>query len=152
MVLYKLGAQLNAVSQDQPEKKYQLVLETRIQEIDRVLDFVSSAVPKSIVWPCQTSMVEAFANVVNHAHQALPAATPVILEIWRFCDRVELRVWDHGQPFDWEKRLQQKLANPPGPDDTSGRGIIWIHKLTDRAQYIRMEDERNCLVMHLAIK
>lgn len=151
MALYRLGAQLNAVSQDQPNKKYQLVLETRIQEIDRVLDFISSAVPKSIVWQGQTAMVEAFANAVNHAHQNLPPETPVTLEVWRFSDRVELRVWDQGQPFNWAEKLTHKLANPPGPDDTSGRGIIWIHKLTDSAQY-RREGEQNCLVMHLAVK
>lgn len=135
-------------SQEQPSHIDKFCLENRIEEIDRVLDFCARCFPKAILWNCQTAMVEAFVNAVKHAHQGKPQSTLIWLEILHCSRWVEFRVWDQGPPFDWEGRLQEKLVNPPGPNATSGRGMIWIYKLTDHVEYVRVNDKWNCLKMY----
>ncbi|MEM8638190.1 MAG: ATP-binding protein [Cyanobacteria bacterium P01_G01_bin.54] len=136
------------VTQEQPNQRYELCLDSRIQEVDRVIDFVAGCLPKTVLWNCQTAMVEGFVNAVKHAHKGFPPTTPIRLEVLLFAQWVECRVWDQGQPFDWAGALKAKLANPPGPNDTSGRGMIWIYKLTDHVEYVRVDDRYNCLKMY----
>ncbi|MGB0560257.1 MAG: ATP-binding protein [Spirulinaceae cyanobacterium] len=139
---------LKFVTQQQPSQTHELRLESQIQEVDRVIDFVAGCLPKTVLWNCQTAMVEGFVNAVKHAHKTLPATTEIRLEVLLFEQWVECRVWDQGPPFDWAGALQAKLINPPGPNDTSGRGMIWMHKLMDQVDYIRVNDGQNCLKLY----
>ena len=52
---------------------------------------------------------EAFTNAVPHAHKNLPRETPIELEITVFNERLEIKIWDGGKPFDFQAKLQEKL-------------------------------------------
>lgn len=62
---------------------------------------------KTVWWQCQIAVIEAFTNAVRHAHKNLPVDTPIDLEITIFTDRIEMRVWDFGMPFDMATKLQE---------------------------------------------
>jgi serine/threonine-protein kinase RsbW len=54
-------------------------------------------------------VVEGFTNAVRHAHKNLPIETPIELEITVFNERVEIKIWDGGKPFDFKAKLKEEL-------------------------------------------
>jgi serine/threonine-protein kinase RsbW len=51
---------------------------------------------------------EAFTNAVRHAHKNLPRETPFELEITVFNERLEIKIWDWGEPFDFQPKLKEE--------------------------------------------
>jgi serine/threonine-protein kinase RsbW len=99
-------------------------------------------------WQCQLALSEAFTNTVRHAHQHLPKTTPIDLEINVFSDYLEICIWDWGQPFNLQEKLNslpQAYQNPL--EKESDRGLLFMQELTDQLQSIRSDDQRNCLIM-----
>ncbi len=90
--------------------------------------------------------MEGVTNAIRHAHQDHPPSTPVDLEVKVLEDHLELRIWDHGAPFD----LLQKLTEIPeviDPMQPGGRGLRLIEKMSDQFSYTRTDDDRNCLLI-----
>jgi serine/threonine-protein kinase RsbW len=54
-------------------------------------------------------VVEGFTNAVRHAHKNLPRSTPIDLEITVFNERLEIKIWDLGKPFDFKAKLKEEL-------------------------------------------
>lgn len=99
---------------------------------------------------CQLALVEGFTNAVRHAHRNLAADTPIELEVTFYSTRVELRVWDVGQPFNLEARLKELLKKSESQPDHyagGGRGLILMQKIADSLSYARVEEGRNCLLL-----
>lgn len=139
---------------EKPLKQSRLQVETDLNEVTKVLqwfeDFTSSLLPQPFQSQCQLAFVEGFTNAVRHAHQHLPKATPIELELKVFADCLEMRIWDKGEPFDLQTKIQEALAQQDECDPLSkegGRGLIFMHQLTDELAYLRMSDDRNCLLM-----
>ena len=87
------------------------------------------------------ALAEGFTNAVRHAHEHLPPETPIDLDlsIWR--DRIEIRIWDRGQPFN-----PDVLKEPtPGELQEGGYGWFLLRRLADNVVYQRSQDGRNCL-------
>ncbi|MGQ4647606.1 ATP-binding protein [Lyngbya aestuarii] len=88
------------------------------------------------------ALVEAFSNVVRHAHRDQPnLPISICLEI-KDTD-VALQIWDYGKGFDLSTYL------PPNPDVPQENGYGWLimTRLMDRVEY-RLQDTvdgRNCL-------
>lgn len=137
----------DAVEHDQPIAQHRISLASDRRAAGEVLDFVGAYVPKAISWICQTATVEAFTNVVEHAHRELPTETPIGMEIRLFARFVEIRVTDRGPSFDWEGKLQEILTDPPGPEAEGGRGMLWMYKLMDEVCYLQLAPGQNCLVL-----
>ncbi len=95
---------------------------------------------------CQLAVAEGFTNAVRHAHRNLSAKTLIDLEVQMFEDRIEIRIWDQGAPFDLEKRLREM---PPEWDKEAegGRGLRLMQRISDILSYTRTPDERNCLLI-----
>ena len=107
-------------------------------------------------WQYQVVVAEGFTNAARHAHRDLPVATPIILEVQLYAQAIEIRIWDQGAPFDLLGKLadllhQQPLLNPL--EQESGRGLLFLHRLTDELSYCPVNPRGNCLVLrkHLAI-
>ncbi|MEO1593400.1 MAG: anti-sigma regulatory factor [Cyanobacteria bacterium J06632_22] len=88
------------------------------------------------------ALAEGFTNAVRHAHAGLPDETPVCIDLTLWPDQIELRIWDHGQPFDPDVLQEPK----PGTLREGGYGWFLLRRLADEIQYQR-SDERNCLVI-----
>lgn len=46
------------------------------------------------------AVAEGFTNAVRHAHAQLPPETPIAIEVKLLGDCINIRIWDHGHPFD----------------------------------------------------
>jgi serine/threonine-protein kinase RsbW len=138
---------------EKPLQQSRLKVKTDLQALTEVLQwfeqFTSPLLPKQFCWQCQLALVEGFTNAVRHAHRDLPQTTPIELELKVFAHCVEMRIWDQGQPFELEAQLNEALRWLP-PDlleQEGGRGLIFMHQLTDELSYSRLSDQRNCLLM-----
>ncbi len=132
-------------------KQYHLQVKTELEALKEVLQWfeglVFPLVPQRIGWQCEVALVEAFTNAVRHAHQNLPETTPIDLEVKLSPNFLEMRIWDRGQPFDFQAKLRKGEQNVDCIEKEGGRGLQFIKKLTDELQYLNLPNHRNCLVM-----
>ncbi|MBD1850432.1 anti-sigma regulatory factor [Leptolyngbya sp. FACHB-711] len=86
------------------------------------------------------ALVEAYSNVVRHAHQGQPDL-PVMIKVELKARNLQLEIWDHGQGFDLSTYL------PPIPQDKQEGGYGWLilNRLMDRVEYRLRVNGRNCL-------
>lgn len=89
------------------------------------------------------ALAEGFTNAVRHAHHALPPETTIEIKVYLWIDRLEIRIWDYGKPFD-----PDAIAEPaPGTLQVGGYGWFLLRRLADRVVYERDVDGRNCLLI-----
>jgi serine/threonine-protein kinase RsbW len=148
----KTWNQLWFMQNEKPLKESRLQVETDLNAVPEVLQwfdqFTSPLLPQQFCGECQLALVEGFTNAVRHAHHHLPPTTPVELELHLFPRYLEMRVWDRGEPFDWQAKLKSLCQEDIDPlEKEGGRGLIFMHHLTDELSYIRLTDNRNCLLM-----
>lgn len=96
-------------------------------------------------WSRQTgrlrlALVEAYSNVVRHAHREQPNI-PIILKLELRDRNLSLEIWDQGQgynPSDYQV---------PSPQDKQEHGYGWLilNRLMDRVEYQLHVDGSNCL-------
>ncbi len=141
------------MNNEKPLQESRLQVETDLNALTEVLQwfeaFTSPVLPQQLQSQCQLAFVEGFTNAVRHAHHHLPEKTPIELELKLFAHCLEMRIWDKGPPFDFYAKLQETL-NHQDDDPLSregGRGLIFMHQLTDELSYLREPDERNCLLL-----
>ena len=95
---------------------------------------------------CRIAVAEGFTNAVKHAHKNLSTDTLIHIEVMLNEAAMEIRVWDYGAPFD----LHNYIAETSHQNQdwiASGRGIPILTKISDRLEYRRLENQRNCLVI-----
>jgi serine/threonine-protein kinase RsbW len=98
---------------------------------------------KSQLYRLNLALVEGFTNAVRHAHLSLPPETTIEIELSLWMDRLEMRIWDYGKPFDPNK------VPEPKPDNLQDHGYGWviIRRVADHFVYERDSDSRNCLLI-----
>ncbi|MDB9445536.1 ATP-binding protein [Anabaena sp. CS-542/02] len=89
------------------------------------------------------ALAEGFTNAVRHAHSALPPETTIEIEVSLWIDRLEVRIWDQGKPFN-----PDAIAEPqPGTLQVGGYGWFLLRRLADHVVYERSADGKNCLLI-----
>ena len=86
-------------------------------------------------------LVEAYSNVVRHAHYNRPD-TPVVLRLEVRLGALYIEVWDQGDGFDLSTYL------PPAPDahQEGGYGWLILNRLMDKVEYqVKIQGKHNCL-------
>ena len=100
-------------SSNQQNHKISLQVKTDLKAVDRVLCWIDQLehlpIPEAVFHQCKLATIEGFTNAVRHAHKHLPVETPIELEITVFNNRIEIKIWDCGKPFDFNAKLQEKL-------------------------------------------
>ncbi len=135
----------------QPLHRAFLQVNTDLDALNHVLgwfdQFNNPPVPSQEWWlQCQLALAEGFTNAVRHAHRGRSLDLLIDLEAQIFDDRLELRIWDQGDPFD----LKQRLHAMPESLDTEaegGRGLRLMERISDDLSYTRTDDSRNCLLL-----
>lgn len=134
----------------QPLHRAFLQVNTDLDELTKVLDwfdqFKEPPTPLQAHMQCQLAVAEGFTNAVRHAHMNRPPTLLIDLEVQVFDDRIEIRIWDQGAPFDLAARLSQM----PAALDTEaegGRGLRLMERIADHLSYSRLSDQRNCLLL-----
>jgi serine/threonine-protein kinase RsbW len=95
------------------------------------------------LYPLNLALTEGFTNAVRHAHHELPNDTLIDIDLSLWDDRIEIRIWDHGQPFDPNAIEEPK----PGTLRLGGYGWFLLRRLADQVSYERVRDGRNCLLI-----
>ncbi|HEY9701439.1 MAG TPA: anti-sigma regulatory factor [Allocoleopsis sp.] len=94
------------------------------------------------------ALTEGFTNAVRHAHKQLPSDTIIDIDLILSDDRLDIQIWDYGQPFN-----PDNLPEPmPGIPQLGGYGWFLLKKLADQVVYQRSLDERNCLLIRKYLK
>ncbi|MGB3789928.1 MAG: anti-sigma regulatory factor [Phormidesmis sp.] len=99
------------------------------------------------------ALAEGFTNAVRHAHADLPGTTPIDIELVLQADKIEIFIFDQGQPFD-----PNSIGEPkPGALREGGYGWFLLRRLADQVTYSPMSNQlasqslspnsrwRNCL-------
>ena len=89
------------------------------------------------------ALAEGFSNAVRHAHRHLPPDTPIDVEFNLSRDRIELKIWDWGKPFDPDALEEPEL----GTLRQGGYGWFLLRRLVNRVSYRRDRQGRNCLLL-----
>jgi serine/threonine-protein kinase RsbW len=91
-------------------------------------------------------LVEAYSNVVRHAHRDQPQL-PVLIRLELKANDIALEIWDHGQGFDLSTYL------PPTPQDKQENGYGWLilNRLMDRVEYRLQVNGQNCLKLEASL-
>jgi len=88
------------------------------------------------------ALAEGFTNAVRHAHSGLSRDTSIEIQVTMDDDRMEIRIWDWGQPFNPDNLEEPK----PGTLREGGYGWFLLRRLTDQVSYDR-QGQRNCLLI-----
>ncbi|MBD2260206.1 ATP-binding protein [Pseudanabaena sp. FACHB-2040] len=113
-----------------------------------LLESLATELKESETWPqlstrLRLALVEAYSNVVRHAHKDNPE-TPVILRLTLDQRSVTLEIWDSGQGYDTDTYL----APVPETFQEGGYGWLILNRLMDKVQYqLRAKDGQNCLML-----
>ncbi|BAZ49469.1 putative anti-sigma regulatory factor [Nostoc sp. NIES-4103] len=106
---------------------------------------------ESVDWSRQSSrlrlaLVEAYSNVVRHAHKE-QANVPVLLRLELKERDIALEVWDYGEGFDMSTYF------PPNPTDKQEGGYGWLimSRLMDKVEYQLQVNGANCLKLEATI-
>lgn len=100
---------------------------------------------ESVDWSRQSSrlrlaLVEAYSNVVRHAHKEQPNL-PVLLRLELKDRDLSLEIWDYGVGFD----MSTYLAPDPSEKQEGGYGWLIMNRLMDKVEYELQVDGANCL-------
>ncbi len=102
-------------------------------------------------WPRQSNrlrlvLVEAYSNVVRHAHRDQPNL-PILLRLELRERDLSLEIWDYGRGFDLSTYL------PPSPEDGQEGGYGWLilNRLMDKVEYRLQVNGRNCLALETTL-
>jgi len=105
----------------------------------------------SVEWKRQSNrlrlvLVEAYSNVVRHAHKNQPHL-PVLIRLELQGRDLVLEIWDRGKGFDLSTYL------PPNPEAQQENGYGWLimHRLMDRVEYRLHVNGGNCLKLETSL-
>lgn len=116
-----------------------------------LLGSLEAELKDSVDWSRQSNrlrlaLVEAYSNVVRHAHKE-QANLPVLIRLELKERDLALEIWDHGNGYDLSTYL------PPSPEDKQENGYGWLimHRLMDRVEYRLQVNGRNCLKLEASL-
>ncbi|MEQ8462092.1 ATP-binding protein [Coleofasciculus sp. E1-EBD-02] len=116
-----------------------------------LLGSLEVALGDSVDWQHQSSrlrlaLVEAYSNVVRHAHRDQPNL-PILIRLELKERDIALEIWDHGKGYDITNYSQPS----PEAKQESGYGWLIMQKLMDRVEYRLQINGRNCLKMETSL-
>lgn len=116
-----------------------------------LLGCLQAELGESFDWSQQSNrlrlvLVEAYSNVVRHAHKEKPNL-PVLIRLELRKEDIALEIWDRGDGFDISNYF------PPTPSDKQEGGYGWLimHRLMDKVEYDLEVDGGNCLKLEVSL-
>ncbi len=106
---------------------------------------------ETVDWSRQSSrfrlaLVEAYSNVVRHAHKEQPNL-PVLLRLELKNRDVAIEIWDYGQGFD----ISDYFAPNPADKQEGGYGWLIMNRLMDNVEYNLQLNGANCLKLQATL-
>lgn len=123
-------------------ERAQLTVTSHLDELSEVQQWFTTLVSQMAIehpWvneqfdQLNLALAEGFTNAVRHAHANLPGSTPIELELILLPEKIEIRIFDQGGPFD-----PNSLSEPqPGTLREGGYGWFLLRRLADQVTYSR---------------
>jgi serine/threonine-protein kinase RsbW len=133
-----------------PPIQIEIEVKSDLQAVDLVLLQFNNIYHSTILqqdWlQCQLALVEGFTNAIRHAHKNLPLETPIIIQIALDTEKMTIRIWDYGNPFNLEHFIAKVSKNNRSWPE-SGKGIAIMYKIADILRYDRVSATQNCLLI-----
>lgn len=118
---------------------------------DWILGSLQAEIGDCVDWNKQSSrlrlaLVEAYSNVVRHAHKE-KSSLPVHIRLELKDGDLALEFWDRGEGYNTDAYL------PPDPNDKQEGGYGWLimNRLMDKVEYQLQVNGGNCLKLGLKI-
>lgn len=141
---------LKGFEQLKDSHKYIKQFPSDLKTLDQILSWFEQlnqpSIPKKVWLQYQLALAEGFTNAVRHAHRDISSEVSVEIEFTIAPQRLELRIWDWGPPFDLEGKLLN-LEKKVDQESGGGRGLAILQKISDQLSYTRTDDNRNCLLV-----
>ncbi|MBE7381430.1 MAG: anti-sigma regulatory factor [Leptolyngbya sp. SIO1E4] len=127
-----------------------LVVDSRLEallKVQRWFKEVFASLEPDLVWVkhycdrLNIAVAEGFTNAVRHAHASLPPETPISIEISVGGERIDICIWDQGDPFDPNEVREPELGSLL---QEGGYGWFLLRRVADQVTYQRRENQ-NCL-------
>ncbi|MDJ0597781.1 MAG: ATP-binding protein [Crocosphaera sp.] len=133
-------------------KPFQLTVKTEILALEKILIWFETIakpyLPPKVLWECKLALSEGFSNTVLYAHENLPSTVPIIINVNFYQTWVDILIWNQGPFFNLKAKLAELKQQKIHPLELEGdRGLFFMDKLTDELDYIRVDQDRNCLKM-----
>ncbi|MEG4007708.1 ATP-binding protein [Microcoleus sp. Pol11C1] len=92
-------------------QKITLELNSDIATVSQVLWWVEQLdnlpIPETVLQLSRLAVVEGFILAVHH-HKNMPSDTSIDLSIAVFNERLEIKIWDWGKPFNFKAKLNEE--------------------------------------------
>lgn len=129
--------------------KNELTLEAKIDNIDRVTDFVNERLealdcPKKAQMQIDIAIDELFGNIAQYAYNPSEGPATVCVEVEENPLSVIITFIDNGKPFDPLKAKNPDTARSAEEREIGGLGIYMVKKTMDEISY-EYKDGRNIL-------
>ena len=117
----------------------ELVVTSALDELPRVIDFVSqacetSAVPEDVVFACQLAADEACTNIMEHAYDGRTDGE-IRISCWVSEDQVHLKLRDNGVAFDPGIIETPSLDGNLTDRQIGGLGLHFMRSLMDEVRF-----------------
>ncbi|MEB3218702.1 MAG: anti-sigma regulatory factor [Nostocales cyanobacterium 94392] len=116
-----------------------------------LLGCLQAELGESVDWTRQSNrlrlvLVEAYSNVVRHAHKEKPSA-PILIRLELKKRDLALEVWDKGEGYD------MSTYYPPSPIEKQEGGYGWLimNRLMDKVEYELQVNGGNCLKLEASL-
>lgn len=141
-----MGSSMGSTKQERIKVKSDLAVQTQVQKWFEQFysEFISPIHNADRRFhQLNLALAEGFSNAVRHAHYELPSDTTIEIELALWEERIEIRIWDYGKPFNPDTVEEPE----PGTLCEGGYGWFLLRRLADQVVYERCQDGRNCLLI-----
>jgi serine/threonine-protein kinase RsbW len=118
---------------------------------DWLLGCLKLELGQSVDWSKQSNrlrlaLVEAYSNVVRHAHKDQPNV-PVVIRMELRDRDIALEIWDRGEGYD----MSDYFAPSPTDKQEGGYGWLIMNRLMDKVEYELKVNGGNCLKLEATL-
>lgn len=126
-----------------------LTLEASLEALGAISEFVveqarAVGLDEHAVWEVQLATDEAATNIIQHSYAKQPGSLTVTTNV--VDGSFEIRLRDHGKPFNPDDIPEPDLVSPLEERKTGGLGLYLMRKLMDRVHF-EFKDGENFLIM-----
>ncbi len=98
------------------------------------------------IYAIQTAVDEACSNIIDHAYNG-ENEDEIQIEVEDFGSKLEIKISDHGEPFNPEDVPHPDIISPLEVRKERGLGVFFMRKLMDEVKFDFSNKDKNTLVL-----
>ncbi len=126
--------------------KKRIILKNDIEQLKNLEIFIEDigkdlSLDLSITMQLNLALEEAISNIIHYSYDQNESDKQIIVEFENIGDELTFTLTDSGKEFDPTKATAPDISLPIEDREIGGLGIFLIHKLMDRVEYRRAENQ-----------